>query len=248
MKATQLFAALTVAGLLVTGTRAADPAPATVYNSSDLLGMYVKNPAGEDLGELYDFVVNSKTGKINYAVISYGETLGFGGKMFAVSPSAISVNEKRDAVILDAKEADFKAAEGFDANRWPAGPDARWGKAEKSPEVEKAPTMVRLSSLDNLDVYNEANEKLGDIYGFALDMKAGHIQYIAMQYGGLLGVGSSYFAIPYKAAVIKAPDLKGRNMNFIIAAQKADFENKPGFDTKAWPTTGDTRFKVRDEK
>jgi sporulation protein YlmC with PRC-barrel domain len=256
MTVTKLLAGAVCAALIATTNASAeDRAPTgqgagTVYNSSDLLGMDVRNSAGESLGDIYDFVVDAKSGRINYAVISYGETLGFGGKMFAVAPSALKVNDKRDAVVLEVKEADLKAADGFDANKWPAGPDARWGKsAQGNPDTgNKEHKMVRVSSLDDLDIYTENNEKLGDVYGFAVDLSKGEIRYIAMQYGGVAGIGSKYFAIPYKAADIKAPDLKGSNMNFVINHTKADFEGQAGFDTKAWPATGDVRFKERERK
>jgi len=250
MKITKLLTASICTILLAGATaKAADPAPGTIYNSSGIYKVDVKNAAGENLGEIYDFVVDSKTGRISYAVIWYGDTLGFGGKMFAVAPSALKINDTRDMAMLEVKEADFKAAEGFDANRWPAGPDARWGKsADAATGDAKEHKFIRMSSLDNLDVHNEANEKLGDVYGFGIDLSKGQIHYIAMQYGGVAGVGSKYFAIPYKSAEIKALDLKGSNMNFVVQATKADFEGQAGFDTKTWPTTGDVRFKERTQK
>lgn len=254
MTMTKLLAAACVALITTCPASAEDraaPNAGTVFNSSDLLGMDVRNAAGESLGDIYDFAVDAKSGRILYAVITYGGTLGIGDKLFAVAPSALKVNDKRDAVMLEVSQADLKGAEGFDANKWPAGPDARWGKsAQGNTDAGNAKNqqLVRLSSLDDLDVYNEANEKLGDIYGFAVDLQKGQIQYIAMQYGGVVGVGSKYFAIPYKAAAIKAPDLKTSNVNFVINAMKGDFEGQQGFDTKTWPATGDVRFKEREQQ
>lgn len=243
------FAVLGLSLVLTNGVRAEDRADGSICNSSDLLRMSVQNSAGEDLGSINDFAVDSKTGRILYAVVSYGGTLGIGNKLFAVAPSALKMNDQRDAVILEVKQDDFKNNDGFDANRWPAGPDARWGKSEQGNESDsKDHQLVRLSSLDDLNIVNEANEKLGSIYGFAVDLNKGQIHYIAMQYGGVVGIGAKYFAIPYKAAEIKSPDLKGRNMSFVINATKADFDDQPGFDTKAWPASGDTRFKERASK
>jgi len=250
MKTMKLLTATLCSVLFIGATaRAAEPAPSTVYSSSNLYKVNVKNAAGENLGEIYDFVVNGKTGRISYVVVSYGTTLGFGGKMFAVAPSAITINETRDLAMLNVKQADFEAAEGFDANRWPVSPDARWGKvSEASKEDPKDAKMIRMSSMDKLDVYSEAGDKLGDVYGFGIDLTKGQIHYIAMEYGGVVGVGASYFAIPYKAAEVKSANLKGSTMNFVIQATKADFDEKKGFDTKSWPTEGDTRFKDRVQK
>ena len=60
--------------------------------SKALIGQKVYNSAGEHLGDAEDIVIDAKTGKVAYAVLSFGGFLGMGEKLFAIPWSAFSVN------------------------------------------------------------------------------------------------------------------------------------------------------------
>ena len=47
-------------------------------------------------------------------------------------------------------------------------------------------------------IYNGANEKLGKIEEIVIDPAAGKIRYAVLSYGGLLGIGDKYFAVPWQ--------------------------------------------------
>ena len=49
-----------------------------------LIGYSVLNSHGEDLGKIEDIMLDTRGGRIAYAVLSYGSVLGVGGKMVAV--------------------------------------------------------------------------------------------------------------------------------------------------------------------
>ena len=55
-----------------------------------LSGDKVRNPEGEELGRLEDFVLDLGTGRIVYAVMSFGGIMGIGTKLFAIPPSALT--------------------------------------------------------------------------------------------------------------------------------------------------------------
>src|ERR1700742_956114 len=54
----------------------------------------------------------------------------------------------------------------------------------------------RASKLVGVDVYNEANEKIGDINDVILD-KAGKVENVILGVGGFLGMGEHYVAVAY---------------------------------------------------
>ncbi len=91
---------------------------------SKLIGMDVKNPQGENLGEIKDIVIDS-TGKVRYAAISYGGFLGMGDNMYAVPLEAFTFERDEGwfyddvVVILDVREDQLKDEEGFDDEKWP---------------------------------------------------------------------------------------------------------------------------------
>lgn len=91
--------------------------------ASKLIGMDVRNHQNENLGEIEDLVVDLKSGKISYAVLSVGGFLGIGEKYVAVPPSAFSMGADRDSVVLNADKAKFENAPSFAKNDWPAFDD-----------------------------------------------------------------------------------------------------------------------------
>jgi len=103
-----------------------------VYKSSDLIGLGVRNRKGDDLGAIHDFVVNTKDGRVVYAVVSYGGTIGFGSKLFAVPHQALSLKAGDKHYTWDVDKEMLDRTDGFDANRWPTEADVRWNRFNKT--------------------------------------------------------------------------------------------------------------------
>ena len=59
------------------------PGPA-LMGANTLLGNDVYNKDGQDLGDIKEFMIDMASGKIAYAVLSFGGLLGMGEKLFAV--------------------------------------------------------------------------------------------------------------------------------------------------------------------
>jgi len=89
----------------------------TVFRSVDLIGKAVRNAKGEQLGKVEDYVVDMKDGHVVYVAIGYGETLGFGGKLFAVPPQGVKLTDDWTAFVMNANKDDFEKAQGFDQNK-----------------------------------------------------------------------------------------------------------------------------------
>jgi sporulation protein YlmC with PRC-barrel domain len=88
--------------------------------ASSLIGMDVRNAQDERLGEIKDLVVDLNSGKISYAVLSVGGFLGIGDKFIAVPPSAFSLSDDQDRLVLNADKAKIENAPSFAKNDWPA--------------------------------------------------------------------------------------------------------------------------------
>lgn len=228
----------------------ADGKETTIFRSVDLINKAVRNDKNEDLGKLEDFVINMKDGHIVYAAIGYGETLGFGGKLFAVPPQALSVSKDGMYVVLNVNKDEFEKGTGFDANKWPMAPDAKWGTSkaarDEKPLVKedtKEPAHLRrLTSLVGTAIKDKDGNTLGSAAAFGVDLDHSKIAYVALGYGGVAGVGAKYFAIPWDALEMKSFDLKSAAKNFVLDAKKTDFEGQPGFDWNRWPNQADKKF------
>lgn len=108
-----------------------NPLP-TLMSSSSLEGNDVTNPQGEDLGDVEDFMIDMHTGRIAYAVLSYGGLLGIGDKLFAVPWSALKLDTENKRFTLDVQQAALKDAPGFDKEQWPSMADPTWARAVHS--------------------------------------------------------------------------------------------------------------------
>ncbi len=64
---------------------------------SELIGDTVKNPKGEDLGKLEQLIMDSETKRIEYAMISIGDT----GQLKAYPWSSFKVNKEQGNVVLN---------------------------------------------------------------------------------------------------------------------------------------------------
>lgn len=98
-----------------------------VMGATTLIGDDVVNLAGEDLGKIDEIMIDTPTGRIAYAVLSFGGFLGMGDKLFAIPWSRLSLDEQRKVFVLNVNRATLKKAPGFDKNDWPDMTDRNWG-------------------------------------------------------------------------------------------------------------------------
>lgn len=90
-----------------------------VMAASTLNGDSVRNAAGEDLGNVDEIMIDIPSGRIAYAVLSFGGVLGLGNKLFALPWSALQVDEDEKCFILNVDKATLESAPGFDKSNWP---------------------------------------------------------------------------------------------------------------------------------
>jgi len=106
----------------VKGTRVKD-----VMSASTLVGDKVINTAGEDLGKIDEIMIHMTSGRIAYAVLSFGGVLGLGDKLFAIPWEALTLDEDQKAFVFDISKEKLENAPGFDKDNWPDMADTEWG-------------------------------------------------------------------------------------------------------------------------
>src|SRR5215831_14251819 len=90
-----------------------------VLAASTMEGDSVRNSAGEDLGKVDEIMIDIPTGRVAYAVLSFGGFLRMGNKLFAIPWSALTVDENEKCFILDVDKSMLESAPGFDKDNWP---------------------------------------------------------------------------------------------------------------------------------
>lgn len=90
-----------------------------LLSATSVNGTDVKNRLDEDLGHIKDLMIDTETGRIEYAVLSFGGFLGVGDKYFAVPWNAFTIDTAKEEFILDVTKDKLDTAPGFDKDNWP---------------------------------------------------------------------------------------------------------------------------------
>lgn len=98
-----------------------------VMSASTLAGDHVRNAAGEDLGKVEEIMIDIPSGRVAYAVLSFGGFLGMGNKLFAVPWDALTIDEDNHEFVLNVDKQTLETAPGFDKEHWPDMADTSWG-------------------------------------------------------------------------------------------------------------------------
>ena len=99
----------------------------TVMAADALTGDKVVNFQKEDLGKIEHLMIDLESGRIAYAVLSFGGFLGMGDKLFAIPWSSLKVDTVERRFVLNVDKELLKAAPGFDKEHWPDMADRAWG-------------------------------------------------------------------------------------------------------------------------
>jgi sporulation protein YlmC with PRC-barrel domain len=97
---------------------------AAVLKASAIVGDDVKNLNGDDLGKIEDIVIDLQSGRVAYAVVSFGGGFMRGGKFLAIPWASLAVDQGDKKVILNVPKETLESAEGFDKDHWPDMSDA----------------------------------------------------------------------------------------------------------------------------
>lgn len=101
------------------------PGPAFM-SATSLIGDDVYNLQDENLGDVKELMLDMLTGKVAYAVLSFGGFLGMGEKLFAVPWAALKLDTENKRFTLDVNKERLEGAPGFDANNWPDMANPEW--------------------------------------------------------------------------------------------------------------------------
>ena len=97
-----------------------------LMGANTLTGDDVVNHKAEALGDIKEIMLDMRTGKVAYAVMSFGGFLGMGDKLFAVPWTALTLDTVNRRFVLNVEKDHLENAPGFDKDAWPDMTDAAW--------------------------------------------------------------------------------------------------------------------------
>ena len=101
----------------------------------------------------------------------------------------------------------------------------------------QAPRVLSSRTLLGSEVFNREGEKLGKVEGFGIDPEQVRIAYVVLSFGGFLGFGDKWFAVPWEAL-----EFAHHDQSFILNVDKELLKEAPGFDKDHWPSIEDRQF------
>ena len=87
--------------------------------SNKVEGTPVYSRDGERLGTIYNFMVDKRSGQVEYAVMSYGGFLGMGTRYYPLPWRVLTYHTDTGGYVIDMSERDFRDAPSFDRDDEP---------------------------------------------------------------------------------------------------------------------------------
>lgn len=97
-----------------------------LMGADTLVGNDVYNQKDEDLGDIKEIMLDMRSGRVSYAVLSFGGFLSVGEKLFAVPWQALTLDTVNKRFVLNAEKERLESAPGFDKDKWPDMADPAW--------------------------------------------------------------------------------------------------------------------------
>jgi sporulation protein YlmC with PRC-barrel domain len=94
----------------------------TVISAKDVDGVAVYNFAGERLGAIDDVMIDKKSGRVAYAVLSFGGFLGIGNDYYPLPWSLLEYDTAKGGYVVNLDRRQLEGAPAF-----PLGSNPSWG-------------------------------------------------------------------------------------------------------------------------
>lgn len=138
----------------------------------------------------------------------------------------------------DSRDADRRTMDKVDRTGADIGRERNGNQLNQmGRDYDRHVALLSASTLAGTPVTNRAGEDLGHLEEIMLDVRTGNVAYAVISFGGILGIGSKLFAVPWQALQIDQDEEQ-----IIMDVDKAKLENAPGFDEDDWPNTAEPNW------
>jgi sporulation protein YlmC with PRC-barrel domain len=146
------------------------------------------------------------------------------------------------AVLLSTSNAQQEATRQSDVARERQQVDRAGNVSVGVLDEETTGALVRASQLMGTDIENSRGDNVGEIEDLVLDGNSGQIRYVAVTYGGFLGVGDKMFAVPFEAFRVRQQEDDADEFVLTLDVTQQQLDGAQGFDQENWPNFADRNF------
>ncbi len=171
----------------------------TLHRAAKLVGLPVRDLDGERLGDLYDLVLTPDLARVSYLAVRSDS--GF----HAIPWSAVRTGAD-GRIFIEVGARELTQDPGF--REWPAEGNPLWsnragaplGQVEPLPAVDRESVQTRRFSLiEGMPVRGAEGRRVGRLQDLVVSTDTGTAPYAIVSFGGFLGLGRQYAAVPRTA-------------------------------------------------
>lgn len=95
-------------------------------------------------------------------------------------------------------------------------------------DISDTTSLLASVKPDNIDVRSRDGDKLGHVHNFLVDKFSGQTTYAVLTLGGFLGLGKSYYPVPFTLLAYDSP-----NDYYVVTADRRLLEGGPSWANNA---------------
>ncbi len=106
--------------------------------------------------------------------------------------------------------------------------------------VDETDRLISSEKVDGTAVYDRRGERLGTVHHLMIDKYTGHVVYAVMSFGGFLGIGESYYPLPWKMLTYDT-----RLGGYVVDLDRGRLERAPNYTSRDVPNWSDRGYTGR---
>jgi sporulation protein YlmC with PRC-barrel domain len=104
-------------------------------------------------------------------------------------------------------------------------------------EADETHRLISSEKVDGTAVYNRKGERLGTVHHLMIDKYTGQVAYAVMSFGGFLGIGESYYPLPWKMLTYDT-----RLSGYVVDLDRNRLEGAPSYTSRDTPNWADRSY------
>ncbi|HEX4199207.1 MAG TPA: PRC-barrel domain-containing protein [Caulobacteraceae bacterium] len=101
---------------------------------------------------------------------------------------------------------------------------------ERDIPTDETLTLIASDKVEGTAVFNRAGEKLGTIHNLMVDKQTGQVEYAVLSFGGVLGLGTDYYPIPWESLTYDT-----EQGGYVVDIDKETLKSGPHYGTSEEP-------------
>lgn len=189
-------------------------AAATLMSSNKIIGATIYDGKENSLGDINTLVLD-KEGNVHFAIVGVGGLVGIGESEVAVPFKAIRCqcttegDETWCRPMMSMSADQLEQAPKLKAKNYAELRDKNWLAtnakfySQEAPKTTMSDDAVCLNTVTDAEITGQGGSELGHLDAVVLDLNEGKARYAVVGYGGAVGVGETYVAVPYEKLTFK---------------------------------------------